>query len=152
MERTKAIERMRGICSRKECCRQEISAKLEKLEVEDVAGAVELLCKEGFIDERRYARAFARDKSSLQGWGSLKIKLALQRKGIDSDVISAALGEIDTEAASVKLESLLRAKLRTLRKEEDASARRAKVLRYALGRGYGYEQINKVYNDIVRTD
>ena len=26
MERTKAIERMRGICSRKECCRQEIAA------------------------------------------------------------------------------------------------------------------------------
>ena len=85
MERTKAIERMRGICSRKECCRQEISAKLEKLEVEDVKGAVEQLCIEGFIDERRYARAFARDKSSLQGWGSLKIKLALQRKGIDPE-------------------------------------------------------------------
>lgn len=152
MERTRAIERMRGICSRKECCRQEIAAKLEKLEVEDVSGAVEQLCKEGFIDEGRYARAFARDKSSLQGWGSLKIKLALQRRGIDSDVISSALGEIDAEAASVKLESLLRAKLRTLRKEEDAAAVRAKVLRYALGRGYGYEQINKVYNDIIRTD
>ena len=152
MERTRAIERMRGICSRKECCRQEIAAKLEKLEVEDVSGAVEQLCKEGFIDERRYARAFARDKSSLQGWGSLKIKLALQRRGIDSDVISAALGEIDAEVASAKLESLLRAKLRTLRREEDAAAIRAKVLRYALGRGYGYEQINKVYNDIVRTD
>ena len=52
MERARAIERMRGICSRKECCRQEIAAKLEKLEVEDVAGAVEQLCKEGFIDER----------------------------------------------------------------------------------------------------
>ncbi|MBO4768009.1 MAG: RecX family transcriptional regulator, partial [Bacteroidales bacterium] len=152
MERTKAIERMRGICSRKECCRQEIAAKLEKLEVEDVAGAVDLLCKEGFIDERRYARAFARDKSALQGWGSLKIKLALQRKGIEAEVISAALEEIDSEAATSKLESLLRAKLRTLRKEEDAATRRAKVLRYALGRGYGYDQINKVYNDIVRTD
>ena len=152
MERTKAIERRRGICSRKECCRQEIAAKLEKLEVEDVAGAVEQLCKEGFIDERRYARAFARDKSSLQGWGSLKIKLALQRKGIEAEVISAALEEIDTEAASAKLESLVRAKLRTLRREEDAAAIRAKVLSYALGRGFGYDQINKVYNDIVRTD
>ena len=152
MERARAIERMRGICSRKECCRQEIAAKLEKLEVEDVPGAVEQLCKEGFIDERRYARAFARDKSSLQGWGSLKIKLALQRKGIETEVISAALEEIDTEAASAKLESLLRAKLRTLRKEENAAARKAKVLRYALVRGYGYDQINKVYNDIVRTD
>ena len=150
MERARAIERMRGVCSRKECCRQEIAAKLEKLEIEDVPGAIETLCKEGFIDERRYARAFARDKSSLQG--ALKIRLALQRKGIEAETISAALEEIDSEAATSKLESLLRAKLRTLRKEEDAATRRAKVLRYALGRGYGYDQINKVYNDIVRTD
>ena len=142
---------MRGICSRKECCRQEIAAKLEKLEIEDVPGAIETLCKEGFIDERRYARAFARDKSSLQGWGVLKIRLALQRKGIEAETISAALEEIDAEAATAKLETLLKAKLRTLRKEEDAASRRAKLFRYALGRGYGYDQINKVYNDICRT-
>lgn len=118
-------------------------------EAEEIVGT---LCSEGYVDDRRYARAFARDKSALQGWGNLKIKLALQRKGIEAEVISAALEEIDSEAATSKLESLLRAKLRTLRKEEDAATRRAKVLRYALGRGYGYDQINKVYNDIVRTD
>ena len=119
MERAKAIERMRGICSRKECCRQEIAAKLEKLEVEDVSGAVEQLCKEGFIDERRYARAFARDKSSLQGWGSLKIKLALQNKQIDDATIARALEEIDGPAADARMEQLLRAKWITLAREED---------------------------------
>lgn len=151
MERAKAIDRMRGICSRKECCRKEILAKLVKLEVQDAEGAVEQLCKENYINEARYAAAFARDKSSLQGWGPLKIRLSLQAKGISSDLIADALGEVDEDAAGAKLEALLRAKLRTIRTEPDPQKRYAKLLRFALGRGYSYEQIKKTY-DNIRTD
>jgi len=151
MERAKAIDRMRGICSRKECCRKEILAKLDKLEVQDAEGAVEQLCKENYINEARYAAAFARDKSSLQGWGPLKIRLSLQAKGISSDLIADALVEVDEDAAGAKLEALLRAKLRTIRTEPDPQKRYAKLLRFALGRGYSYEQIKKTY-DNIRTD
>ena len=42
---------------------------------------------------------FARDKSSLQGWGKVKIRVDLQRKGIEESAITAALSEIDSEAA-----------------------------------------------------
>lgn len=142
---------MRGICSRKECCRKEILAKLEKLEVQDPEGAVDQLCKENYINEARYAAAFARDKSSLQGWGPLKIRLSLQAKGIDAETIAEALGEVDADAADAKLEALLRAKLRTLRTETDPQKRYAKLLRFALGRGYNYDQIKKSY-DNIRTD
>lgn len=152
MERAKAIDRMRGICSRKECCRKEILTKLVKLEVEDAEGAVEQLCRENYINESRYAAAFARDKSSLQGWGSLKIRLSLQAKGIDAETIAAALDEIDADAADAKLEALLRAKLRTLRTETDPQKLYAKLLRFALGRGYNYDQIRKCYDNNIRTD
>ena len=129
----------------------EIAAKLEKLEVEDIEGALDQLCKENYINEARYAAAFARDKSSLQGWGSLKIRLSLQAKGIDAQTIADALGDIDRDAADAKLEALLRAKLRTLKAETDPSKRYGKILRFALGRGYSYDQIKKSY-DNIRTD
>ena len=129
----------------------EIAAKLEKLEVEDIEGALDQLCKENYINEARYAAAFARDKSSLQGWGSLKIRLSLQAKGIDAQTIADALGDIDRDAADAKLEALLRAKLRTLKAETDPRKRYGKILRYALGRGYSYDQIKKSY-DNIRTD
>lgn len=142
---------MRGICSRKECCRKEILEKLKKLEVEDAEAAVEQLCQENYINEARYASAFVHDKSALQGWGSLKIRLALQAKGIPADIIAAALEDADAEAADARLKELLQAKLRTLRSETDERKKLEKIYRFALGRGYNYDQIRRIY-DSIRTN
>ena len=151
MERAKALDRMMALCSRREYCRKEILAKLSRLEAEDPAGIVEKLCKERYIDELRYATAFARDKSSLQGWGSLKIRVALQAKGIPAETIVAALGEIDAPAADARLAALLRNKLHQLRGETDESVRYRKILRFGLGRGYDYEQIKRTYDNLRTT-
>ena len=151
MERAKALDRMMALCSRREYCRKEILAKLTRLEAEDPAGIVETLCRERYIDELRYATAFARDKSSLQGWGSLKIRVALQAKGIPAETIAAALGEIDAPAAEERLASLLRTKLRSLRGEPDEAVRYRKLLRFGLGRGYDYEQIKRTYDNLRTT-
>ena len=140
-----------ALCSRREYCRKEILAKLTRLEAEDPTGIVETLCRERYIDELRYATAFARDKSSLQGWGSLKIRVALQAKGIPAETIAAALGEIDAPAAEERLASLLRTKLRSLRGEPDEAARYRKLLRFGLGRGYDYEQIKRTYDNLRTT-
>ena len=150
MERAKALDRMMALCSRREYCRKEILAKLARLEAEDASGIVETLCRERYIDELRYATAFARDKSSLQGWGSLKIRVALQAKGIPAETIAAALGEIDAPAAEKRLDTLLRAKLKSLRGETDEAVRFGKLLRFGLGRGYDYAQIKRIY-DRIRT-
>ena len=151
MERAKALDRMMALCSRREYCRKEILAKLVRLEAEDPAGIVEKLCKERYIDELRYATAFARDKSSLQGWGSLKIRVALQAKGIPAETIAAALGEIDAPAADARLAALLRNKLHQLRGETDEAVRYRKILRFGLGRGYDYEQIKRTYDNLRTT-
>lgn len=151
MEKERLLLKMMRLCSLKECCRSDISAKLSECPAEMAGEILEKLCGEGYIDEKRYARAFARDKSSLEGWGNLKIKLSLQRKGIDSETIAEALQEIDSQAAEGKLETLLRAKARSLDKETDPVKKQAKILRYALGRGYGYDEIKRAY-DIIRRD
>jgi len=140
---------MMRLCSLSEHCRSEILKKLENAGAVRPTEIVETLCKEGYIDEARYARAFARDKSSLQGWGSGKIKLALLKKGISSETIVAALCEIDGEAAREKLRQIVSAKWRTLSSEKDELKKQAKLFRYALGRGYGYDEIRKEY-DLIR--
>ena len=142
---------MMALCSRREYCCKEILAKLTRLEAEDPSGIVQTLCRERYIDELRYATAFARDKSSLQGWGNLKIRVALQAKGIPAETIAAALGEIDAPAAEERLASLLRTKLRSLRGEPDEAARYRKLLRFGLGRGYDYEQIKRTYDNLRTT-
>lgn len=151
MEKEKALARMMKLCSMSEHCKADIFKKLERCEVANSQEIVEKLCSEGYIDEARYARAFVRDKSSLDGWGCAKIRVALQRKGISSEDISNAIAEMDDEAAWRKFLSTAKAKWKSIEKESDSVKRQAKFFRFALGRGYGYDQIKKAY-DIVRTD
>lgn len=148
MDKAQYLSRMMRLCSMSEHCISDISAKLTGDAQPFREEIIAKLCKEGYIDESRYARAFARDKSSLQGWGSAKIRLALQRKGIDGQCMAEALASIDEEASDAKLQTLLTAKLKSLSGETDNRKKMAKLYRFALGRGYGYDQINKVLNNI----
>ena len=149
-EKEKLLGRMMRLCAGRECCRSEIRRKLAALSAEQAQEVLDTLCREGYLDDARYARAFARDKSALQGWGSLKIKLALQRKQIDATDIAAALEAIDLPAADAKMEQVLRAKWKSLAREEDPVRKEAKFFRYALGRGYGYQEIKRIYEYLGR--
>ena len=108
---------------------------------------VETLVKEKFIDDLRYSSAFARDKASLAGWGQTKIRYMLSAKGISKEVMTAALGEIDGEKAADKLERLMANKFKSLKDDPQC---RLKMLRFALGRGYDYEEASSVLDKLVR--
>ena len=149
-EKQRMLNRMMRLCAGRECCRSEIRRKLSVLPEADAAEVLDTLCREGYLDDARYARAFARDKSALQGWGSLKIKLALQNKQIDAAAIDWALEEIDGPSADARMEQVLGAKWRALAREEDPSRKQAKFFRYGLGRGYGFDQIKRMYDKLRR--
>lgn len=151
MDKDLMLNRMMRQCALREHCRQEIRRKLAGLPEADADEILTRLCREGYVDDARYARAFARDKSALQGWGSLKIKLALQRKAIDAAAIASALEAIDAPAAEARKEQVLRAKWNALDREEDLARRQAKFFRYAMSRGYGYEETKRIY-DYLRRD
>ena len=150
MEKDVLLGRMMRLCAAREYCTGDLRRKLTALPPAEADKVMDTLCREGYVDDARYARAFARDKSALQGWGSLKIKLALQRKGIGTAAIAAALAEIDAQAAAAKRGQVLGAKWKTLQQEPDPARREAKFFRYALGRGYGYEEIKRMYDQLRR--
>lgn len=102
---------------------------------------VSMLIEEGYVDDRRYASAFARDKSSIAGWGSVKIRYMLSSKGISKDVIGEALQEIDDAKAVARLDKIIANKAGSLK---DDPRKRLKLLRFALGRGYGYDEVKDV--------
>lgn len=141
---------MQTLCSRREYCTTEIYAKASKLSDGDgaVADAVlESLKADSFVDDLRYASAFARDKSALAGWGRSKIAYALRGKGIDGETINLALQEIDVESAGKKLDGVLAAKYRSL--SEDPQWK-LKLIRFALGRGYSYDEVKSAIDRVER--
>lgn len=96
------------------------------------------LKEEKYIDNLRYACAFARDKSSIQGWGAAKIRYMLSARGISSEDIARALEEIDQEKSCSRLDKLLSIKKKSLK---DDPQKGVKLLRFAIGRGYGYDEV-----------
>lgn len=147
-----ALNKMATICSRREYCESDIREKLSKyqLESEEVEYILKLLKKEKYLDNRRYSAAFVRDKSILAGWGRKKIEFALRRKGISSEDIEAACMELDDDNAYARMEEIISRKWRQLEGEEDMNLRRIKTLRYALGRGYSYDQVDGVIKQLTK--
>lgn len=141
---------MRCLCSRREYCRSDMMKKALKAldgDRDKAEKVIETLVKEKFIDDLRYSSAFARDKASLAGWGETKIRYMLSAKGIPREVISLAIGEIDCGKAADKLERLMANKYKSLKDDPQC---RMKMLRFALGRGYDYEEVSSVLDRLVR--
>ena len=145
----KVADRMRALCSRREYCRKDILKKVMTALDGDAAKAEEVvgkLVEERYVDDRRYAAAFARDKASIAGWGAAKIRYMLAAKGVDREIIASALEEIDVSRADARLEKLMENKARSLK---DDPQRRIKLLRFGVGRGYGYEEVSSVIDRIL---
>ena len=149
-ETQRTLNRLMRLCAGREYCSGDIRRKLAALPPAEAQAVLDTLTREGYVGDARYARAFARDKSALQGWGSLKIKLALQRKDIGADAIASALEAIDGQAAGARMEQVLRAKWNALAREEDPRRREARFFRYALGRGYTYDETKRIYDHLRR--
>ncbi len=146
----KLLSRLRNLCSRREYCVSDIRAKAMKTLDGDVRGTeavIESLLGDGYVDDRRYCAAYAREKSSISGWGEVKIRHALSQKGISRDNIDAGLAEIDADRASARLDRLVAAKRKAL---GDDPQWKMKLLRFALGRGYGYDEVAAAVSALER--
>ena len=136
-------------CARQEMCSADVRRKaLRSFEGDaDRADAlVRSLVENGYVDDARYAAAFAREKSRLTGWGPVKITFQLRGKGISEEVIRQALQDVDVQEASGKLQALLAAKYKSVQGEPDA---RLRLIRFALGRGYEWNAVSEALKDIL---
>lgn len=146
----KLLSSLQNLCSRKEYCSADIYKKALKGLDGDEEGAAEmvaLLEKDRFVDDLRYATAFARDKACLDGWGPVKIAFQLRGKGIAPETVDEALAAVDPDRADARLRAVLEAKARTLSGDPEI---RLKLLKFALQRGYEYARIDPVVRDILR--
>ena len=178
-EHARILDRMRHLCSAREYCTADIRQKISKMlsertgrdgkaeDAEEIIGRMlGSLQSDGYLSDTRYAIAFARDKSSLSGWGAVKIRYALGAKGIDGGIIRSALEEIDKDRASDRLERLVAAKYRSLAPNlsdgkdggkgsdkdggnDSGNEIRMKIIRYAMGRGYGYDETVSVLQKVL---
>ena len=123
-------------CAEQERCISEIKLKFKVWKVDSATAELilDFLLKEGYINEERFARAFARVKFRNLGWGRIKIRFELGKKRIPAAMIGKALNEIKEEEYLKCIESLSEKKLRSLGSDNEQN--RLKTMRFLASRGF----------------
>jgi regulatory protein len=137
LDKKTAKAKLESYCAYQERSQQEVRDKLyeyglHSAEVEDV---ICNLIENNFLNEERFAIAFALGKFRIKHWGRIKIKQGLKLKRIGDKLIKKALDKIDGDDYLNTLRRILDKKDATL-KEPDAFKRRQKLISYALTKGY----------------
>lgn len=101
---------------------------------------IKSLTERKFVDDRRFAVAYAKDKAQFSKWGKRKIRAMLQSKRISPEIIAEALQEIDESLADDNLLTLLKSKARQMDEISSYQAK-AKLFRFAASRGYESDSI-----------
>lgn len=131
-------------CSTSEQCLSDVESKLAKYDLteEERTRILRHLVEEKYIDDRRYAEAFVREKYRFNKWGRIKIAQGLRMKGIDSEAISTAMKAIDEAEYLDILRDLIKAKRKSTRGKNDYEIN-GKLVRFATGRGFEYAAIRQ---------
>lgn len=140
MKQMNAVEAKKKIyrfCAYQERHHQEVRDKLYEygLYKDDVEDILTHLITEGFLNEERYAKAYAGGKFRMKQWGRNKIVHELEGKGLSNYCIQSGLKEIDPQQYAETLEVLLLKKLRQT-EAPNSFALRDKLARYAIQKGF----------------
>lgn len=147
MEYNSALKRAAALCSSQEQCSGHIREKLSCWNVsdEDAENIIDLLKKEKFLDDNRYATFYVRDKFRFNNWGKIKLTVMLRQKGIPQPIIEEALNQIDPEHYHQTCTRLVSEKSASL-KEPNSFKRKGKLFRFALQRGFESDLIHRILN------
>ena len=142
-----AYLQLAALCAQAEHCQQEMRDKMRRWELDETVQnrIVARLVKERYVDDERYARAFVKDKIRYNKWGRRKVQQALWQKHIDAEIQQRVLDEIDEKEYLDILRPLLKQKRKSIKAESDYELNQ-KLVRFALGRGFGFDIIRQCLN------
>jgi regulatory protein len=148
-----AMNRAAALCARSEQAPGDIREKLIKwgLTPTEARQVLRQLQEQGFLDERRFATAFVKDRFAFNGWGRIKIAYQLRQKRIPDEVIDEAMAVIDEDQYRARLTELLRAKWRSVKGREPRAAWAA-MMRFAASRGFETPIASECVKQVTRLD
>ena len=139
-----AFLQLAALCANAEHCQYDMLEKMKRWELSDEAQArvMARLIEERYVDDRRYARAFVKDKICYNKWGHRKVQQGLWMKRIDKEIQDEVLDEIDDNEYLNVLKPLLKQKRKSIKANSDYELNQ-KLVRFAYGRGFTFDIIRQ---------
>ena len=148
-----ALQKLRQYCAYQERSHYEVKQKLWDLGVRKAEHdeIISTLIEDDYLNEERFATAFAGGKFRMKDWGRKKIYYALKEKQVSEYNIKKAMKEIDEEAYLKTLKELAEKKYISL-KGEQYLVRKKKTTDYLLQKGYEPDLITKAILEITNNE
>ncbi|PUZ20438.1 regulatory protein [Chitinophaga costaii] len=148
-----AILQLRNYCAYQERCHSEVRQKCLELGLrgDAIDQAIVELISEDFLNEERFAIAFAGGKFRMQQWGRKKIAAALQQLQVAAYCIKKGLLEIEDADYQATLHKLARKKFESLQREP-LLRRKQKTWAYLAQKGYEPGLVAAVVEQLTKED
>ncbi len=148
---TEAISKMERYCAYQERCHHDVEDKLKtmKLIPEAKEKIILHLLEHNFLNEERFAKAFARGKFNIKKWGKQRITRELKYRKVSDYNIKTALKEISEEDYLSTFHELAEKKF-TNTIETDPSKKRKKITNYLLYRGWETHLVYEKINELIK--
>jgi len=145
-----ALRKIRHYCSYQERSHAEVKEKLYgyglyKTEVEEMLSR---LIEDNYLNEERFAVAFAGGKFRMKQWGKTKIRYELKQKQVSNYCITKALASIPDDDYEKTFRALAAKKTGELKSEKNIFTKKKKLQNYLVGKGYEFDMISEVVNTI----
>ena len=145
-----ALQKLRHYCAYQERCHSEVREKLYELGVwkKEHDLIISTLIEENYLNEERFALAYAGGKFRIKKWGRVRIRYSLQQKQVSEYSIKKAMKGIPEEDYIETARVLAEEKYRDL-KGEQYLVRKKKTIDHLVAKGYEFDLVNKLLNDLT---
>ena len=142
----KAFEKAKYYCAYQDRSHAEVKKKLYGfgLYKNEVELLMSKLIEENYLNEERFAMAFAGGKFRIKQWGKTRIKFELKQRQISDYSIKKALAVITDEDYEKTLQKLAVEKLATLKTEQNFFTKKSKLQNYLVSKGYEFNLIAEI--------
>ena len=139
---SQALLKAANYCAYQERCHIEVLEKLSEWGIWgfDAQEILLTLIEQNYLNEERFAIAFAGGKFRVKHWGKVKIKLELKQRDISEYCLNKALNEISDQDYLHTLNEQIDKKWAET-KDKNLLSKRAKVARYVIGKGFEQDLI-----------
>jgi regulatory protein len=149
LTKEEALQKLRQYCAYQERSHYEVQQKLYQLGIRksEHDEVISTLIEEDYLNEERFAKAFAGGKFRMKDWGRKKIYYALKEKKVSEYSIKQAMKEIDEAEYAKNLNELVAEKYESL-KDEQYLVRKKKTIDFLIQKGYEYELVSRAVNQL----
>ena len=149
LDKKTALLKAESWCAYQERSQQEVRNKLYEygLHQTDVEDLISELITTNFLNEERFAMAYASGKVNIKKWGKIKVKQGLKLKKVPDRLIQKALNSIDGDKYVANLLAIAEKKSSILT-EKEPYKKKFKLITYLLSKGYELD----IINDVLKTN